>query len=188
MTGDFQGRHVMTHRTTNGMGSARARLIRRTAIAASGVGACCAMLAPAAAAQAATFEGKVKIKKAPVAISCPVTFPFACFDPSEGNSAIVRIKFKGTFESVEQVCFTFHFEGDLVDAGEVLLYSVTGTDGQGFSNPSGPSISERESCLNTGHPDQMAAFLDGRQQIVVFMRDGSASLSDVDVQLTGTPA
>lgn len=156
-----------------------------TAVALS----CMAVFAPAAAGQEVqSFEGKVKLQGAPIAMSCPVSFPMACFNQSEGNSATAVMRFNRRFDSIESVCFTFHFVDDLIDPGERgdwLQFNVTGHDGFGFAPTSGPSLAERTSCLIYYHVEQLAAFEDGKQTVEINMVLGSATLESVEVHLTG---
>ncbi len=50
-------------------------------------------------------------------------------------------------------------------------------------------MSERTVCLASGfHDEWLALFLDGEQTIHVFMAQGSATISDVDVVATGVAA
>ena len=118
-------------------------------------------------------------------MSCMVS----CDTPSPGNDAIVRTVTPTRFGSIYSTCLTFTFAGDLVDAGETLLWTVSNNHAFGFIvGIDDPSVTTRTSCLQAGFHDQdIAEFLDGRQVVNVYMFGGSSNLVSVSLTIVGTP-
>ncbi len=59
----------------------------------------------------------------------------------------------------------------------------------GAENIDPAAVSERTVCLASGfHDEWLALFLDGEQTIHIFMTQGSATISDVEVVATGVAA
>ena len=115
-------------------------------------------------------------------MTCSLPLPYVCDPASEGNNAVVRVVVPDQFRPVQQVCVTFHFKGDLVDPGEILAF----LNGGGFVNEEPTSLAERTSCFDReNQPEQTRLFTDGRQTMSVWMEEGSAYLSSVDVVVTG---
>jgi hypothetical protein len=177
---------MITHDTPR----CNARSRRRRALTA--LAAATATLACASSARAAdTYDADVKLESAPVAMSCPVSFPSACFDPAEGNAATASVKLHRKFASIESICFKLRFEGDVIDPGPSLdqrgdwvQITFEGTWGFGFLNWSDePSYAEREVC--TGGTSEADAFADGKHDVTVNMVLGSATLAELQVSVTG---
>jgi hypothetical protein len=117
-------------------------------------------------------------------MNCPFTFPSICLRPSAGNDAVLQVLVPTHFASISTVCLTFHFTGDLFDAGDWLAF----LGGVGFISTGGTSLTERTSCLDTNSQvEDTALFLDGHQTVNVWMESGSANLSAVDVVVRGIP-
>ena len=146
-----------------------------------------AVFAPSAtAAELATYDGKVKIKGAPVTLTCTSVFPMGCY-PGEGNAVTIDIKFHRRFTSVQEVCLTFHFVDDVIDPGEfvdLFTFNISPEDpGSGFASGTQP-VADPTACL--GASDLVfSAFADGRQEVTAFMLLGSATLASVEATLTG---
>jgi hypothetical protein len=134
-----------------------------------------------AVAQADTFVGRVKIKPQTVRMKCPATFPVVCSLPQPGDAAILHVIFRGGgFSTIELLCLTFHFRGDLVDPGEELDWGRGG----GFFNNGTTPIATRTSC--SVDSEQLADLLDGHQRMDAWMQSGSARLASVDATITGS--
>jgi hypothetical protein len=115
-------------------------------------------------------------------MTCALPLPAVCDPASKGNNAVVRVVVPDRLRPVHQVCVTFHFEGDLVDPGEIVAF----LSGGGFVNEGPTSLAERTSCFDReNQPDQTRLFADGRQTMSVWMEEGSAYLASVDVVVTG---
>ena len=141
-----------------------------------------AWASPASAHHAAVVTArKVEIKPGTNQMTCALP-PNALCDPSPGNNAVVRVVVPDELRPVHQVCFTFRFEGDLVEPGE----SLTFLNGTGFVNIGSTAIAQRTICLDCeNQPDDTRLFRDGRQTMSVWMDHGSAYLSSLDVVVTG---
>jgi hypothetical protein len=86
--------------------------------------------------------------------------------------------------SIQSVCLTFHFKGDLLDPGEQLQW----TDAGGFVGGSAP-VAARESCATpAGESKVTDSLVDGSQQFDVWMQSGSAYIDHIDVAITGAYA
>jgi len=115
-------------------------------------------------------------------MTCALPLPAVCDPASKGNNAVVRVVVPDQLRPVHQVCVTFHFEGDLVDPGEIVAF----LSGGGFVNEGATSLAERTSCFDReNQPEQTRLFTDGRQTMSVWMEEGSAYLASVDVVVTG---
>jgi hypothetical protein len=135
-----------------------------------------------AVAMGDTFVGQVKIKHHTVSMNCPVTFPVVCQLPQPGNEAVLKVVFPGGgFSTIDQLCLTFHFKGDLVDPGDWLAWGA----GQGFFNGGTTPIATRTSCQIGSQPG-ISDLLDGHQRMDAWMFTGSARLISVDATITGT--
>ncbi len=173
------------HRETVWSHAGRGVVKRTTAAIVVGLAASIAALSTVASAQASEpVEANVRLS-APIDISCPETFPRACLYPGDGNSAPAKVRFHRKFASIERVCFTVRFEGDLVDPGEWVIFSLAGESGAGFQNVSGAPIAARELCYAEGfHDEELGLFMDGKQRVEVYMGQGSATLASVKVHIT----
>ena len=167
----------------------RSAAARRAAV----LGVVCAFAAAAAFASAAVAaQGKVRfdVKQkldGPVSLSCPLVFPSACFPPMAGTETTVDIRLPGRFESIEELCFSLRFEGDLLDPGDNVGIIYEGTNGFGFQNGGETAVDERSICLAAGfHDAELAPFLDGAQTITVFVVQGSVTLSGLRVEVEGS--
>jgi hypothetical protein len=102
----------------------------------------------------------------------------------------IKAKFDTRFASIESLCLTFMFEGDLLDPGEELTYRLAGaTTSFGFVNVGISPEAERTSCLVAGfHDAELALFLDGKNTVYVMADTGSVTVASVTMNLTGTPA
>lgn len=164
-----------------------ARITAAAALTAGLAGALAAGPVSAAPEEGPYHEAAVKLKRAPIALACPVTFPQACWEPAEGNVARAAVRIPHGIESIDQVCFVLRFEGDLVDPGErgeSVAITFPGTYGFGWQNGTGHSVDTVTSCLAAGYHDvEIASFLDGRETISVFMNEGSATLASVAVTI-----
>lgn len=106
---------------------------------------------------------------------------------SVGFPISATVTFGTSFSSIEQVCFVFHFQEDLLDSGETLFFGpfIMGS-GFGFINNSPNPLSDRTSCITTAHAES-SLFLDGEQTFGVTMDVGSVILGSLTVQITGMP-
>jgi hypothetical protein len=160
------------------------RRFRAVAAAALVAGATIAAWASPASAH---HPAVVTAKKAAIVagtnqMTCALPAGAVCDPASKGNDAVVRVVVPDQLRPVNQVCETFHFRGDLVDPGETLAF----LSGTGFVNEGPTSLAERTVCLDRqNQPTDVALFKDGRQTMSVWMEQGSAYLSSVDVVVTG---
>jgi len=159
------------------------RRFRAAAAAALVAGVTIAAWASPASAHhpAVVTAKKVTIQAGTNRMSCDVPPNNFC-DPFDGNRAVVRVVVPDQLRPVQQVCFTFHLKGDLVDPGETLAFF----GGVGFINEGTTSIADRTVCLiREDYPDETKLFRDGRATFDVYMEHGTAYLSSVDVVVTG---
>src|SRR5262245_61079761 len=141
-----------------------------------------AWASPATAHNPAVVTAKrVVIRPHTNQMTCSLQLPAVC-EQGPGNKAVVQVVVPDEFRPVQQVCVTFHFEGDLLDPGEVLAF----LGGGGFVNVGSTPQTVRTLCLTReGQPDETRLFRDGRQTMNVWMEQGSAFLSKVEVVVTG---
>lgn len=106
---------------------------------------------------------------------------------SVGVPVSATVNFGISFSSIEQVCFDFHFQDDLLDPGEELFFGpfIRGS-GFGFVNVSPNPMSDRTSCITSAHAET-SLFLDGQQDFGVVMNVGSVILGSLTVRITGMP-
>jgi hypothetical protein len=110
------------------------------------------------------------------------TAPVTC-DAKPGDDLKLAIRSR-PFASIQSVCLTFHFRGDLLDPGEQLQW----TDAGGFIGGSS-SVRSRQSCATpTGQPKVTDSLRDGYQLFDVWMQSGSAHVDHIDVAITGVYA
>jgi hypothetical protein len=137
----------------------------------------CGFLVVPASATAATATASVKLSQTFVGV---------------GDAALGKVNVHTKFSSVDRVCFTFTFEGDLLDPGETLLISplnaVSSVSGPGFSNRGTSSEAERTLCLEAAfQPDLVSLFADGKEhKLEITMQTGSVRIASLDVTVEGT--
>ncbi len=94
-----------------------------------------------------------------------------------------------SFSSIELICFTSYFAGDLADPGELFFYGPfprdNGSGSFGWRNINSTPIESRKVCITEAHSESQL-FLDGEQTFGVRMQDGASTLTGVDVEITGT--
>jgi hypothetical protein len=129
------------------------------------------------AAASAIYDAKVKLQpKLPVTITST--------DAVKGRLMVPGAR----FASIDSVCFMFAFSGDLLDPGDGLLIDLGGSPQTtfGFQNVSDTSITTRTVCIVSGfHDDLLALLLDGRQRFELTTDNGSVTVSDLQVVITG---
>jgi hypothetical protein len=110
------------------------------------------------------------------------TGPVTC-DAKPGDDLKFSIRSR-PWASIQSVCLTFHFKGNLLDLGEQLQW----TDAGGFVGGS-TAVKSRESCATpAGQPKVTDSMVDGSQRFDVWMQSGSAHIDHIDVAITGTYA
>lgn len=94
-----------------------------------------------------------------------------------------RIKLGQKFASLERLCVTFHFEGDLLDPGDVVSIDLIGGVGV---NPGAPSQTIRTLC--TIDPPALAVWQDGKERAGVYADVGtSVTISGLEFEAFGVP-
>jgi hypothetical protein len=138
----------------------------------------CGFLVLPASAHAATATGTVKLSQTSVGV---------------GDAARGKVNVHTKFASVDSVCFTFTFEGDLLDPGETLFISplnaVSSLSGPGFSNGGTTPEAERTLCFEAAfQPDLVALFAEGKEhELEIAMQTGSVQIASLEVTVEGTP-
>ncbi|MCO7223651.1 hypothetical protein [Pleionea sp. CnH1-48] len=95
------------------------------------------------------------------------------------------VDFGASFESIDRICFTAHFTGDLADPNEGFMMGPFGSASYGWTNINSTPIASRTTCITPAHTGA-SDFLDGAQTFGVKMYKGQATLSSLDVTITGT--
>lgn len=101
----------------------------------------------------------------------------------------VRVSVQGVkFSAIEQACFIFSFQGDLLDPGDELQVDPGENVGTfGFKNTSTASQSDRAICIvSPGHDAMLATLKDGKQVFSIGMVSGSVNISSLAVTIIGT--
>lgn len=94
-----------------------------------------------------------------------------------------RVKLGDKFVSLDRLCVTLHFQGDLLDPGDTLSIEFVGGVGV---NPGGPSQQQRTLC--SIDPFVLDEWLDGKQDLGIFADIGtSATISAIGFEAFGTP-
>jgi hypothetical protein len=123
-----------------------------------------------------SFEAHITLESGP---PTPVTVD----DP-----ASVRAEFPTTFDSIELLCFSITFEGDLLDTGEQVEITFRENVGAfGWVNPSDVPVSTQAACLARGlHDEIIDLFRDGQHafQVEMFIT-GSVTIASLSVGATG---
>ena len=131
------------------------------------------LMIAALAAPLAVSSGQQSVKFSPKA---PTTV-------AAGAPIEARIKVKDVSATASLVCIEFQFEGDMLDPGEGLLIDLGASAGAfGATNVSGAPEASRQLC--TAQTEQLAAFLDGRETVVVMMEStewGSVTVAGATV-------
>lgn len=110
------------------------------------------------------------------------TAPVTC-DAKPGDDLRFAIRSR-PFTSIQSVCLTFHFKGDLLDPGEQLQW----TDAGGFVGGAN-AVKSRQSCATPAGQSKVTDSLrDGSQRFDVWMQSGSAYVDHIDVAITGVYA
>jgi hypothetical protein len=110
------------------------------------------------------------------------TAPVTC-DPQSGDDLRIAIQSR-PWKSIQSVCLTFRFKGDLVDPGEQLQWTNAG----GFDGGSSP-VAKRQSCATPAGQQKVTDSLrDGYQVFDVWMESGSAHVDGISVAITGAYA
>jgi hypothetical protein len=110
------------------------------------------------------------------------TAPVTC-DAKHGDDLKIAIRSR-PWASIQSVCLTFHFKGDLLDPGEQLQWTNAG----GFVGGSA-AVTSRESCATpAGQSTVTDALRDGYEKFDVWMQSGSVHIDHIDVAITGTYA
>ncbi len=94
------------------------------------------------------------------------------------------IDFNTAFKSIERICFTAHFAGDLADPGESFMMGPFGNSSYGWINGGSVSNSSRMVCITSSHSGA-EEFMDGEQTFGVRMSGGTATLTNLEVTVTG---
>lgn len=103
-----------------------------------------------------------------------------------GSPISASVDFGMSFSSIDQICFIFQFQNDLLDPGEWLNYGPIGNNIFGFMNVGPNPQSARTSCLVKGsHCQAIALFLDGQQNFGIQMATGSVIIGSLKIQITG---
>ena len=97
------------------------------------------------------------------------------------RSMRVWVKFPTRFQSLDMVCLSFAFQGDLFDPGEHLYIQDFG----GFINVGSTSQTSRTLCVV--YQPTLSQFLDGKQRLIVVMESGSVRISSLTATATGIP-
>lgn len=143
---------------------------RLTAVILMAVALTCAVAAPVAAEEPATFAGRVTQPALPVTIS------------SDDPPSAIRVDFDLVFARVDRVCFRFTFEGDLLDPGDLLFIEGFG----GFENVGSLPESSRTLCVIDAAV--LLRFVDGIFENEILMEQGSVQVVDLQVTLLGVAA
>jgi Ca2+-binding RTX toxin-like protein len=123
------------------------------------------------------------ILEATVEMSPPLPQPM---DPT--ISLHGTVDFHTVFESIDQVCFRFSFDSaDPLDPGDHLTIAYDEFDGMGFENGGTSPVTQRMICTPAGRPENVP-FLDGSEDITVYMENGSVLLTAFTMSVSGTEA
>jgi hypothetical protein len=94
-----------------------------------------------------------------------------------------KVKLGDKFVSLDRLCVTLHFRGDLLDPGDVIALEFIGGVGV---NEGAPSQDQRTLC--SGDPAALAEWLDGKQDLGIFADVGtSVTISALEFEAFGTP-
>lgn len=102
----------------------------------------------------------------------------------QGVPAMAHIDFEQRFKSIDRICFTVSFAGDLADPGEGLMYGPFRSSRYGWNNIHGYPLESRGTCITPAH-NGADSFLDGVQSFGVEMSKGQATMTKLLVQVTG---
>ena len=93
------------------------------------------------------------------------------------------MKLGDKYISLERLCATLHFQGDLLDPGDVIALEFLGGVGV---NEGAPSQDQRTLCSTD--PVALAVWMDGKQDLGIFADVGtSVTISAITFEAFGTP-
>lgn len=96
---------------------------------------------------------------------------------------MAKVKLGQKFSSLESLCVTLHFEGDLLDPGDIVAVEFVGGVGV---NPGSPSQAVRTLCQVD--PTTLEVWLDGKQTLGIYADTGtSVTISAIEFEAVGTP-
>lgn len=125
-----------------------------------------------ATAQAATFT---------VSASFDQSLPI----PLQQDTVTANVDFNRTFDSIDMICFTPFFQNDL-DPGESFSIgpfpTANGFTSFGWNNIGNTPVSSRRVC---GMGAEIQAFMDGFEPTGIRMSNGDATLTGLEVEITG---
>ena len=94
-----------------------------------------------------------------------------------------KVKLGDKFVSLDRLCVTLRFQGDLLDPGDVVALEFIGGIGV---NPGAPSQDQRTLCSTD--PVALAVWLDGKQDLAIFADLGtSVTIAAIEFEAVGTP-
>ena len=99
-------------------------------------------------------------------------------------SHTAEVNFSRSFESIDKICFTAYFEGDLADPDESFMLGPFGNSSFGWINVGASPLSSRTVCT-VSYQTEIKEFMDGVQAFGVRMSQGQATLTSLEVVITG---